>query len=123
MTEEDSFESPALVERTAIHPTARTWVKHLILLLMHSLHRNDRRRALSFWKQCKFYRGRPRRTAGEAWTFFQTLPVAYAVMIYKTVTDLFVVDGLLFEGLSFSVSLLLHPNLARDGSLYRVSDL
>jgi membrane-associated protease RseP (regulator of RpoE activity) len=105
MTEEDRLEPPITFERTALRPTARTWIKHIILLLITLCTATVAGVLYPFGSSANFIAGDPQ-TAGELWTFFQTLPAEYAIMILKTVTDLFVVDGLLFEGLSFSVSLL-----------------
>ena len=88
-----------------MRPTARTWIKHIILLLITLCTATVAGVLYPFGSSANFIAGDPQ-TAGEVWTFFQTLPAEYAIMIFKTVTDLFVVDGLLFEGLSFSVSLL-----------------
>ena len=88
-----------------MRPTARTWIKHIILLLITLCTATVAGVLYPFGSSANFIAGDPQ-TAGELWTFFQTLPAEYAIMIFKTVTDLFVVDGLLFEGLSFSVSLL-----------------
>jgi membrane-associated protease RseP (regulator of RpoE activity) len=105
MTDPESIEPQFIFERTAMRPTARTWIKHILLMLVTLCTATVAGVLYPFGISNNFIAGDPQ-TTDEVLRFFATLPFEYALMVIKTVQDLFVVDGLLRYGLSFSLSLL-----------------
>lgn len=105
MTDPDSIEPQFVFERPVMRPTARTWIKHVLLMLATFCTSTVAGVLYPFGTSNNSIPGDPR-TAGEILTFFAILPTKYVILIIDTVRDLFTEPGLLIYGLEFSGSLL-----------------
>ena len=104
MTEPEQFDL-LYRDRPAMRPTARTWIKHLLLLAVTFCTVTIAGTMFPFGRFYTFPETDPQ-TFSELVQFLVTLPERYAAMIAEAVTNAFSKPEELIYGLSFSVSLL-----------------
>lgn len=104
MTDPDSFSESFNYQRVAMRPTARTWVKHVLLMLVTLVTATIAGSIFPFGA-IPF----PAEDPGsweELLEFLLTAPTQYVLFVGQAVYYLLTVPGLLRDGLSFSASLL-----------------
>lgn len=105
MTEPEQIEQQHYYERPSMRPTARTWIKHLLLLAVTLCTVTISGSLFPFGP----YQTLPEADPKNLQEFLQlliSLPAKYAFLIGDAVNALFSVPGHLQYGLSFSLSLL-----------------
>jgi membrane-associated protease RseP (regulator of RpoE activity) len=105
MTDQDSLEPQFFYERPAMRPTARTWIKHSLLLALTFCTATIAGVMFPFGGINTFPSADPQ-TASQLFQFLVSLPMTYAAIITGTIYLLFTNIELLKYGLSFSLSLL-----------------
>lgn len=101
MAASDNF----IYERTAMRPTAGTWVKHLILLLITFVTATVAGTLYPFGVNVPFAAADPR-TWPEVAAFIASLPSVYLSLVVNAVYQIAINPEYLRYGLSFSLSLL-----------------
>lgn len=104
MTDPESIEQ-YLTERPSFKPTARTWVKHVLLLLATFCTVTVAGSMFPFGPNQVLPADDPRNLQ-EFLNFLFSLPVKYAVLVGGAITALFAHPEYLWSGLKFSLSLL-----------------
>ena len=105
MTEPEQIEQQYYYERPSMRPTARTWIKHILLLAVTLCTVTISGSLFPFGP----YQTLPEADPKNLQEFLQllvSLPAKYAFLIGDAVNALFSVPGHLKYGLSFSLSLL-----------------
>jgi len=105
MSEPESFDPPFVYERQGMKPTARTWIKHILLLLITFCTVTIAGTLFPFGPYQTLPDADPQ-TAAEFFQLLLSLPVKYVALIADAVTVLFTQPENLAYGLSFSLSLL-----------------
>ena len=93
-------------DRPVMRPTVRTWVNHILLLVLTFCTATIAGTLFPFGEGGPLADAADPQTASQALQMIVSLPTRYAVMIIDAVNDLFTRPGYLFHGLSFSISLL-----------------
>ncbi len=105
MTDPDAIEPQYFYERPSMRPTARTWIKHILLLCVTFCTVTVAGTIFPFGGFFAFPEADPQ-TLVELFQFLLFLPQNYALLIVSAVFNLFSdIDNLIY-GLSFSASLL-----------------
>jgi membrane-associated protease RseP (regulator of RpoE activity) len=105
MTESDKFLQDLLYERPAMRPTARTWIKHLLLLGVTFCTATIAGSLFPFGRFQTFPDADPQ-TMVEFVAFIVSIPLRYAALIADAVANLYLNPSELVYGLQFSLSLL-----------------
>jgi membrane-associated protease RseP (regulator of RpoE activity) len=105
MTESDKFLQDLLYERPAMRPTARTWIKHLLLLGVTFCTATIAGSLFPFGRFQTFPDADPQ-TIAEFVQFVASIPLRYAGLIADAVANLYLNPSELVYGLQFSLSLL-----------------
>jgi membrane-associated protease RseP (regulator of RpoE activity) len=105
MTESDKFFQELLYERPAMKPTARTWIKHLLLLGLTFCTATIAGSLFPFGPFQTFPDSDPQSLA-EFVDFVLSIPLRYAGLIADALTNLYLNPSHLVYGLQFSLSLL-----------------
>ncbi len=105
MSDLDSTANQFFSRREAMRPSARTWAKHIALLLLTFCTVTIAGSIFPFGSQQPFVGADPQNLT-ETFNFLLTLPVEYYHLIAQTINALFHDREVLIHGLSFSLSLL-----------------
>ena len=105
MTEPESLEPQFVYDRPSMWPTARTWIKHLVLLAVTFCTVTIAGTLFPFGPYQTLPDADPQ-TSAEFFQLLLSLPFKYAALIADAVNALFTQPGYLTYGLSFSLSLL-----------------
>src|SRR5688500_13466849 len=92
-------------DRPVLRPTARTWIKHILLLVVTFCTATIAGSMFPFGRYDTFPASDPQ-TLGELLQFILTIPEHYAALIAGAVLNLYDKPAELAYGLSFSLSLL-----------------
>jgi membrane-associated protease RseP (regulator of RpoE activity) len=105
MTEPEEIEQQYFYERPSMRPTARTWIKHILLLGLTLCTVTIAGSIFPFGPYQTLPEADPKNLQ-EVFQLLFSLPAKYAFLIGDAVRTLFTVPGHLADGLSFSLSLL-----------------
>ncbi|MFN2500713.1 MAG: hypothetical protein ABR530_01740, partial [Pyrinomonadaceae bacterium] len=105
MTDPDTLNQHFIYERRSFRPTTRTWIKHILLLLVTLCTATIAGSMFPFGLVGGVPAGDPQ-TLPEFIRFFITLPLTYSALIGETIHQLLTNWQVLRYGLSFSLSLL-----------------
>ncbi len=105
MADNEAFTRIFYYDRPVLRPTARTWAKHILLLLLTIATATVAGSIYPFGPNFLLPSTDPQNWSELLW-FFLTLPAAYANLIFNAVASLFTNWEYLRHGLSFSLSLL-----------------
>ena len=105
MTETDLIDPQFFSERPAMRPTARTYVKHLLLLAVTFCTATIAGTLFPFGANSTLPEADPQ-TAAEFIQFLVTMPTRYAGVVVDAISQLYTKPESLVYGLSFSISLL-----------------
>lgn len=105
MTDPESLEPQFFYDRPSMRPTARTWIKHILLLGVTFCTVTIAGTLFPFGPFNSLPEADPQ-TPAEFLQLLLNLPVNYAALIGNAINALFTVPGYLTYGLSFSLSLL-----------------
>ncbi len=104
MTDPEYFSEHLAYKRVAMRPTARTWAKHILLMLV-TLATATVAGSIFPFGRIPFPAAEPN-SWGELASFLLTFPALYLEFISSAVYYIFTVPGILRDGLSFSIPLL-----------------
>ncbi len=105
MSNFNTFTNQFFDRREAMRPTAKTWTKHIALLII-ALFTVTVAGVLQPFGQIAIFPDTDPQTVAEIFHFFLSFPAHYAALIYTTVQTLFTDFETLKYGLKFSLSLL-----------------
>ncbi len=103
---ESNYFTESLLDEEVARPTARTWIKHLILFALAFITVTIAGTLPPFGLVRDVFPNENPQTAWEFAMFIVALPGLYADLIYQTIILLFTRTEYLAHGLSFSISLL-----------------
>lgn len=106
MTEPESSDQQYFFERPSLRPTARTYVKHLLLLAITFCTATIAGTLFPFGRDAEMPDAADPQSAAEFFQFLAAAPVKYAGVISEAISNLFTHPATLKYGLSFSISLL-----------------
>lgn len=106
MTEPDEIEQQFFLERPVMRPTARTYIKHLLLLAVTFCTATIAGTLYPFGLASTLPDSKDPESIAEFTQLLVSLPAKYAALIAGAVTDLFTKPEYLTYGLKFSISLL-----------------
>src|SRR5436190_11664444 len=105
MTDPDTLEQPIYYGRPVMKPTARTWIKHILLLGVTICTTTIAGTLFPFGHYDTMPDADPQ-TAAEFWRLIVALPLNYGLLVIDAIRNLFATPENLTYGLSFSLSLL-----------------
>ena len=105
MTKTDPVEPPVFYEPSAMRPTLRTWIKHILLLGVTFCTATIAGTLFPFGTNPPFSEADPQ-TLSEFLQFIFSIPARYAALVVDVVHNLFANTASLTYGLKFSLSLL-----------------